>query len=281
MSGDTVTFGTVPPWIAAELVTLAWCWRLSRRDGVTVGLTSHDRPLIREGLRYDPAPGMTPSRVEQDASLDPDTMDIKGAISSRALRADDIDAGRWDGAALTLSVCDWDDADVPLLTVATGTLGALERDGQAFTAELSVTPAWLARPAAPVTSPTCRAQFGDAQCGVNLAQHRATAQVIASDGDVVTLDAAHADVGLLVFGTLRWRDGPATGLAATVLAQDGATLTLSSVPTALGPLPVRVEVTTGCDRTLATCATRYTNAAAFRGEPHLPGNDLLTRFPGD
>ena len=30
----------------------------------------------------------------------------------------------------------------------------------------------------------------------------------------------------------------------------------------------------------ATCRDRFANAQNFRGEPHLPGNDLLTRYPG-
>src|SRR3546814_9263483 len=39
-----------PDWLREELVTLAWCWRLSRRDGVVVGLTSHDRDLTVGGI---------------------------------------------------------------------------------------------------------------------------------------------------------------------------------------------------------------------------------------
>nr|WP_232014937.1 phage BR0599 family protein [Sphingopyxis sp. EG6] len=31
---------------------------------------------------------------------------------------------------------------------------------------------------------------------------------------------------------------------------------------------------------LATCRERFANAINFRGEAHLPGNDLLTRYPG-
>jgi hypothetical protein len=44
-----------------------------------------------------------------------------------------------------------------------------------------------------------------------------------------------------------------------------------------GTLVLLVE---GCDRTIATCRLRFNNAANFRGEPYLPGNDLLTRYPG-
>lgn len=45
-------------------------------------------------------------------------------------------------------------------------------------------------------------------------------------------------------------------------------------------LPVRVRLRAGCDKRLETCATRFANAANFRGEAHLPGFDLLTRYPG-
>ncbi|HEY6917055.1 MAG TPA: phage BR0599 family protein, partial [Allosphingosinicella sp.] len=41
-----------------------------------------------------------------------------------------------------------------------------------------------------------------------------------------------------------------------------------------------VEIAEGCDRSFATCRTRFGNAVNFRGEPHLPGMDLLTRYPG-
>ena len=36
--------------LAQELVTLAFCWRLERRDGVAIGLTSHDRDLVMAGF---------------------------------------------------------------------------------------------------------------------------------------------------------------------------------------------------------------------------------------
>jgi uncharacterized phage protein (TIGR02218 family) len=57
-------------------------------------------------------------------------------------------------------------------------------------------------------------------------------------------------------------------------------LTLRESPSfepAVGDL---VEIREGCDKRLTTCAGRFANAANFRGEPHLPGIDLLTRYPG-
>jgi uncharacterized phage protein (TIGR02218 family) len=41
-----------------------------------------------------------------------------------------------------------------------------------------------------------------------------------------------------------------------------------------------VELIEGCDKIFATCRDRFANGENFRGEPHLPGADLLTRYPG-
>jgi hypothetical protein len=43
---------------------------------------------------------------------------------------------------------------------------------------------------------------------------------------------------------------------------------------------MRALLTQGCDKRLATCSGRFGNAVNFRGEPFLPGMDLLTRYPG-
>jgi len=45
--------------------------------------------------------------------------------------------------------------------------------------------------------------------------------------------------------------------------------------TAIG---TRAELRAGCDHTIATCSSRFGNAINFRGEPFLPGNDLLARY---
>ncbi len=45
------------------------------------------------------------------------------------------------------------------------------------------------------------------------------------------------------------------------------------------PPGARALLLEGCDHTLATCQARFGNAVNFQGEPFLPGNDLLARYP--
>lgn len=270
---------TSPDWLRAELVALAWCWRLSRRDGIVIGLTSHDRDLSIGGMPYRAAPGMKPSAIETSESLDVLTMDIEGAITSDLIAADDLDAGRWDGAALELFVTDWTMPEAASVVVARGSLGAIERRGTAFTAELQGVTRILDRPVCPATSPSCRAMLGDRACRVDLSPRTHMRRAVALDGRSVTLDHAVA-AGAMAFGELTWMEGAACGLSSPVTGEAGAVLTLAEVPPLVSPLPVRVRLVEGCDKRLATCGARFGNALNFRGEAHLPGNDLLTRYPG-
>ena len=266
-------------WLAAPLVTAAWCWRLVRRDGAQVALTSHDRDLVRGGTVFRAAPGMRPSQIEQHDRLDGQSIDLSGAISSSAIRADDIAAGRWDGAALTLFIADWEDAGAAPVVVAQGTLGSIEQRGRLFAAELLGPLTILDAPVVPVTSPTCRAGLGDGDCRVALAPLTGVHRAVAVNGRVVTLDAPVA-ADVFVLGRLRWLDGAATGLSSPVIAQGADSVTLAEMPPVLPALPLRVELRQGCDKRLATCAGRFGNAVNFRGQAQLPGFDLLTRYPG-
>jgi uncharacterized phage protein (TIGR02218 family) len=83
-----------------------------------------------------------------------------------------------------------------------------------------------------------------------------------------------------VFGTLRWLEGANCGITRDVVANDANGVTLSDLPAFPVAAGTRALLSEGCDRRMATCAARFGNAANFRGEPYLPGNDLLTRYPG-
>ena len=260
-------------WLREELATLALCWRIERVDGVAIGLTAHDRDLAIDGVVYRAAPGMVPSAVVRESGLDADTGDVGGALTSSALSARDLAAGRWDGARVVLSAVDWTDVAnrVPLQE---GTIGAVEVTDGGFVAEL--TGAALDRPVDEETAPMCRARLGDARCRVPMAARRWFARVVAVDGAVVTVDR----VGDWAGGSLRWFGGANSGLRGTVATAGGAVLTLSEAPPFSAAAGDLVELTEGCDRTIATCAGRFGNAANFRGEPHLPGIDLVTRWIG-
>lgn len=266
--------------LAQGLVAFAFCWRLERRDGVTIGLTSHDRDIVASGLCYKAAPGLVPSAVRRGTGLEPESMDLNGAITSDAIGEADLMAGRWDGAALWLHLTEWTDPGALWLELMRGELGSVERRGEAFAAELAGPNAVLGRPVAPETSPGCRARLGDRACRIDLGLHRRIVGVAGAAAEVVSVSGGGLAADDYVFGSLRWLDGENCGLTQPVVANDAGTVTLADIP----PFPVmagtRALLTEGCDKRMATCSARFGNAINFRGEPYLPGSDLLTRYPG-
>lgn len=264
-------------WLDGELTTLALCWRVERRDGVTIGLTAHDRDIPCDGVVYRAAPGMVPSAIIRGAGLDPASMDVRGALTSEAISEQDLLAGRWDGARVAIFACDWTDP-TNQVALGEGTIGAVETRDGALTAELRGTMAELERPVVEETSPECRAALGDRRCRVAMAGRKRMAMVTRIEGNRLTLDTVEPAANSYGHGNLRWLSGPNSGLEEAILRSDGALVTLGRPPHF--DAPRRVLLIEGCDKTLATCAGRFGNALNFRGEPYLPGIDLLTRYPG-
>lgn len=265
-------------WFEADLTSLAFCWRLDRRDGVTIGLTSHDRDLWFAGLLHRAAPGMVPSAIEASRSLDQGSVDLDGALTSDAISEGDLSSGCWDGARLSLHAVNWQQPDDAPVFLTRGRLGQVETSGRHFSVELTGPIDFLDRPVTQNTTPHCRAALGDHRCRVDLRGRDAVVRVAAVEGHDVTLASAFAD-GLFTLGQMRPLSGSAAGRAFPVLIQAGDLVTLADL--APGDLPGSlVRIHQGCDRTLSTCTTRFSNAINFQGEPHLPGNDLLTRYAG-
>lgn len=263
-----------------DLTTIALCWRMERRDGVALGFTTHDRDLAVDGLLYRAAPGMVPSAISLSDGFEPDSVAIDGALTGNAITAPDLRAGRWDGASISVFMVDWEAPGGERLAVARGELGEVAIEGEAFEAELRGPTALLDAAVVEQTSPECRAALGDRRCRVDMAGRTRLTRIAAVVGEeIVAVDEAAAG-NAYGYGRLRWIGGANSGLESAILRSDGPTLTLREPPAFAAAPGDLVEIREGCDKMLATCSGRFGNAANFRGEPHLPGIDLLTRYPG-
>lgn len=258
--------------------TRAFCWKIERRDGAGLALTSHDCDLLRDGILYRSDPGVVPAAITRRVGLEPNSGEVAGALSATALTTTDLRLARWDGARVSLLACDWEDRAAQPQRLMAGELGEVALDGESFSAELRGAAWRLDEPVCPSTSPECRAELGDKACRVDLAGLTMRAKVVAADGAEIELDMDLDD--RFLFGRLRYMSGANCGAASIVLAVSGRILRVRDLPRAPVVSGCAVDLRQGCDRRFQTCTSRFRNAANFRGEPHLPGNDLLTRYPG-
>ena len=264
-------------WFAQPLETVATFWRVLRRDGVTMGFTTHDRDIWFGGVLHRAAPGLTPSAIRRSADLQPDSAEVEGALSHKAIAGLDLAIGRYDGARILIGLVDWEMLEHAV--IYRGTIGAVAEEAGRFTAELASRKAELQLDPIPRTSPTCRAEFCGPRCALSAVRfdHIAVLQNHDLANGALAFDLP-LPAGNLLGGQLHWIDGPYTGLRMGIAGIEGGTVILDcplDLPMSAG---TRAIVREGCDRTLATCAERFGNAVNFQGEPFMPGNDQIARY---
>lgn len=267
-------------WFTGDLETVATFWRILRRDGVTLGFTTHDRDLWFDGILHRASPGMVPSSIRKSADLEADSAEVRGSITHEEITSADLASGRFDRARVRIGVVDWETLEREVLYA--GTIGTVTEEDGAFSADLVSRKAELFRDPVPRTSPTCRATFCGPGCNLNPLHF--TREVRLVSVDPLTNSVAFEtpfDPALQAGGTVRWLGGPQAGSIMGVMSGNGEGALVVDTPIAdETPAGTPALVREGCDHTLGTCADRFGNAVNFRGEPFLPGNDLLTRYPG-
>lgn len=265
-------------WFASSLETVATWWRIERTDGVAMGFVSHDRDLAFAGVVHRSAPGMVPSAIRMSADLEPDSAEISGSLSHDAIREDELSCGRFDGARVATGLVDWETLEHE--TIYSGTIGAVSRDGNGFSAELESLKALLDHEPVARTAPTCRAEFCGPGCTLSASRFSHEVEVLEVSDDRASLRlSSPVAASQAVDGTLRWLDGPDAGVPLRIEGALGEWLSTEREIDPAVHAGARAELREGCDHTLQTCSGRFGNAINFQGEPFLPGNDLLTRYP--
>lgn len=268
------------------VTTLAWCWRVTRRDGAVFGFTEHDGDLVVDGLTCRAASGFAPGERDGRADLGADQASVFGALSDEAITEADLANGLWDGARVDVLRVDWQDPSV-FAPVWTGEIGETRRGKTAFEAELRGLSARLERVTGRVYSRQCDAEIGDARCGVDLENPAFRGEGSAasvSGGDLFVADGLGGfDAGLFSGGLLTWTSGGNAGAICLVEAHrvSGGVVTLQLTKAPAQPIAQgdAFTVTAGCDKRHGTCRDRFSNIVNFRGHPFLPGNDVLIAGP--
>jgi uncharacterized phage protein (TIGR02218 family) len=277
------------PALQAHLIegttTLAWCWRITRADGVSFGFTDHDRPLSFEGTDFEPESGFTASEVRAGSDLSVDAQDAEGVLSSDRIIETDILDGRWDNAEVELWRVNWADPGQRVL-LRRGAIGQVRRGRVAFVAEVRSLAHVLGQTVGRTFQAGCDATLGDSRCGVNLeaAAFRGTGAVtdILRDRAFTASGLGTFAAGWFAHGTVEWTSGANAGRRAEVLSHDVvdglAILTLLEAPVRPIAEGDSFIARAGCDKRLATCSAKFANVANFRGFPHIPGQDTILRY---
>lgn len=266
------------PWMQTDVTTVAWCWKLTLQDGEVMGFTNHDRDLVINNITYEASSGFEPTAVDTTNDMATDNLDVTGMLDSERIKATDISNGRFDFAEVEIFLCNWAKVTDPVLILRRGTIGRISHGKNGFQAEVRGLLEAFQQAAGLAYQKQCRAQFGDSQCGLNKAAYTFTGSVtsISQDGSFSTNLTQEDDY--FSYGVIRF-DRTGEEMEVKKYSQTGGGISLF-LPVSSFAVGDTFSVSAGCDGNFSTCKTRFSNVFNFRGEPFIPGNDLMASYPG-
>jgi uncharacterized phage protein (TIGR02218 family) len=264
--------------LAEDASRFCHCWWLTRVDGMSLGLTDHDKPLTFEGKSFEPSQAIKVEKRRQFAGFDGGIAQVEGALSHDGISEADILAGRWDGASIEIWLVSWADASLRLLLDVSTLIDIRRREGL-FTAELKGVMQRLDEIQGRRYLPGCDATLGDQRCKIDLnsAAFRVSATVNAVvDPRQLTVAAPGAPAqAIFEQGTIERANGDRLIIQSHVRLDGGHRLQLFEAP----ELPLisgeALTLVFGCDKRFRTCRNVFANAVNFRGFPHIPGSSFV------
>ncbi len=267
--------------LAAGVTTLASCWKLTRRDGIVLGFTDHDRNITFGGVTYEAAAGFTSTDISSSVGLSVDNLDISAALSSDHLDDLHLAAGLYDDAGVEIWRVNWADPEQRLLE-RKGSIGEVRRAGAHFSAEIRGLAHYLNQPKGRLYQFTCDADLGDARCGLDLVNLTETAAIASVEDQrrLIVTGIAALEAHWFTHGTAVITSGPCAGMRSEVrrhVKSGAADLIELWQMLPILPLPGdTLTISAGCDKAFTACRTKFANSANFRGFPHMPGNSFVT-----
>ena len=266
--------------------TLCHAWQIIRTDGVIFAFTDHDLPLSFDGISFKADSGLGAKALSQTTGLSVDNTEALGALSDAAIREDEIEQGRFDGAEVLAWLVNWADVTERWLQFR-GHIGELKRSNGAFNAELRGLTEALNRPLGRVFQKPCTAVLGDGQCQFDMATEGYSVtlpvQVNNEGREFIWEDLNGFEDGWFTRGRFEVRDGAASGLWGMIKHDriEGTARIVELWEPIRGEVSqgALVRLVAGCDKRLETCRLKFNNIRNFQGFPDLPSEDWVLAVP--
>lgn len=269
----------------SRVTTVCWCWRITRADGTVLGFTNHDRDLTFDSTTFEASTGFLGTEIESQIGMSVDNMDVYGAVDSTRIKETDLEAGKYDNAAVEVFLVNWSDVS-QRVTMKKGNLGEVKRGKVLFQTEVRGIAHELQQTKGRLYEYRCDAQLGDTRCGKDIsgATYTGSGTVTSTNGYSI-LVASGLDLyvdGWFTRGKITFTSGNNDTLTMEIKShynRDGI-VTIS----VWEPFPFEITaadtftIKAGCDKLFRTCKAKFNNAARHRGFPHIPGSNTIIQY---
>lgn len=266
--------------IDKEINPIANCILIEKGDN-KIGFTSHDRNIFIDGITYRAKEAISPSAIEKKPDLSVNNLEIESVISSSGISPEKIAEGFYDNAKITIFIVDV--TNLPAipedgLILQKGIIGEISTTQNSYNFEiLSKADSLLDKKASKKISPLCHFEFGDSNCGVDLANHTYSTSISSASGK--NIEIANSFSANFKYGKIEITSGLNSGLTRYIIKVNSNTNFQL-----LDPFPYifnggeSANIVAGCEKTPTACKN-YNNFSRFGGFPatgnFMPGNDKI------
>jgi hypothetical protein len=157
--------------MAGDTTTMCHIWDCVMKDGSVRTFTDNVSDITFEGKLYTSAAGFMASNISTNSGLNVDNLEVSGGMVQPTITETEAVIGLWDNAHITLRSINYNDLTMGAMYLRSGTIGIIRTGRTSFTAELRGMMQPLQQNLLEYYAPACRAQLGDARCGLPMATY--------------------------------------------------------------------------------------------------------------
>lgn len=260
------------------------CWKITLKDNTVIGFTTNNENFSYDGVEYNSFSGDDIKNIKSNLDIEEDSFEFSNIISSNLILENDILAGKYDNAKIEIFLLDIQNQNNGKVVLLTGTISDIECKGDMFTAKVKGLKDEINKTIGELYSPLCRCGFCDTKCGLDKANFTflATITNVLNDVSFTTNNEAilNQSNGYFDNGIIEFTSGDNNGQKMEIKQHANGTFILSlNLPQEL-KIGDAFKITAGCNKQFSTCCSKFNNAINFRGEPHLPGMEILLKVMG-
>ena len=263
-----------------ETTNIVKCWKIIKKDNTSIGFTTNTDNFVYENILYHSFFAKDFSNIL--SNLEKDEFEITNIISSDLLKNEDILNGKYDSAKIEIFLIDNNNLNCGKIILLSGIITNIEIKENVFIAKVKGIKEEINKTIGERYSPLCRCSFCDKKCGLDKNNFSFTGKISnivdkttfkTKDEIILSKPTYYFDYGIVEF-----LSGKNKGEKMEIKQYSNGTFILSlNLPYELN-INDEFKVLAGCNKNFSTCCEKFYNAKNFRGEPHLPGINILLKI---
>lgn len=259
-----------------NIYNIATCWKIETKAKDVIGITSHTVDLTIDGTHFHSKASFTPSELKRSSDLKQNFLSIEGLLSHDLISKNEIETGAYDNAKIDIFLVDYKNPDQFKTIIFSGFFGKISFDDNQYQVEIYSLSDALSTTFGDIYTSTCRAEFCDKKCKLNISDFTFSANVISLKNEhEVILEIKSGIQHDFTGGILEYITSKNIQKKSEIFHQKDNIFKLKNkIETDLKFGDV-VTLKLGCDKKFSTCISHFNNALNFRGEPNIPTKQIF------